>query len=132
MHYLEYSEVRHTLADFRRRLSPNHKFVVYPSWYFEYAGCCHLTPTERIVELVRGDIAPLLAGTKNPEATYSVSPPDPGKLTLVRGDERIASAQDLRIIASSMERIAVSKLVVLEWSKTSRGALYFHDWLEQI
>lgn len=131
-HMLKYDQIRAVVTDFKRRLPQDVHFVVYPSWRFLYAGGCHITPTRLTIEVVEGDIAPLLRGTRSPDLIIQYDRSSLQRVSAVEGRADLIEADVEKAIVRSCRWINPSNLVVLEWSRTDAFGLLFHDWFEYV
>ncbi len=107
-------------------------FVIYPSWRFSISGGCHVSPFRLIIEVVIGNIAPLLKGEVNPDAVMTFEGPYYSKLLKKNDPQNIFSKDDQFIILNSIRKIPAPKDVTLEWSKTTDRKILFHDWVQLI
>lgn len=129
-HRLRFVDISAALASFAKAANSVDAFVVYPSWEFDRSGCVLIQGDRLMIEAVRGDIAPLLAGSRTPDCTMAFSRTfGPTRFDDDKGRGALLHPNELRCIWKAMRRIE-SADVTLEWTITQRGALYFHDWLE--
>jgi hypothetical protein len=129
-HRLQYSEIYGIIRSWVQKQYSD-LFVVYPSWKFMSAGCVLVTPSNCVIEAVRGELAPLLRGTKSPDASYSCEGAMLLHVSVLFGDPTVLSSADLLVLRQAALRLVTTERVVLEWSKTSEGNILFHDWYEE-
>jgi len=105
-------------------------FVVYPSWEFVVSGCLLVESGRAFMEVVKGDIAPLLEGRKTPEAVYSCSTPGMSSLTLISGEEGLLSTSDRKTLLNAIRVLSSGSRIVVEWTKTKDSEIFFHDFVQ--
>jgi hypothetical protein len=129
-HRLKYEELPKVLHMISQKVNVS-DFVVYPSWEFDISGCLLIGPDEIVVEVVVGDIAPLLKGQKTPDAIYSYKGSGDLSLMLIAGEKELLSASDKIILIDAVRQTPFTKYTtVLEWTKTTMGRILFHDLIE--
>jgi hypothetical protein len=126
-HRIEYSGLPEILNDFKNKIvSPI--FVVYPSWDFEISGCTQLTNNQLLIEIMKGDIAPLLRGDACPEYIFRCEGPFFNNLETIKGNINILTNYEVKIFLNLPKKININNFVVLEWTRTSEKKLLFHDF----
>lgn len=105
-------------------------FVVYPSWRFDVSGCCLLDGSRLRVEVIQGNIAPLLRGEKNPDGVWASDGPAYLCLHRERGAGDLVSGADRRVLLECARIVEVRTFTVIEWTRTAENELLFHDLLE--
>jgi hypothetical protein len=128
-HRLDYEQLPSTLQILQKETGISH-FVVYPSWEFEFSGSFLLTPECAYIEVVVGDIEPLLKGQQIPDVTYYGQGPYYTHLTLIAGKQEILCSSEKVLFLRVCRRIMIQRFTVLEWTKTTEGEVLFHDFLE--
>ncbi|MCH8823494.1 MAG: hypothetical protein IH984_08315 [Planctomycetes bacterium] len=88
-----------------------------------------ITPSHLVVEVIHGDISPLLRGSATPDESFVY------KLPVLLGDaskqrSMILQQEEHALLLRICQRINVRRIVVLEWSRTTEQQMLFHDWLE--
>ena len=125
-HCLPFDQV----GDTRKKMVDNTKvdmFVVYPSWKFDISGGLLLDGPLAHLEVVRGDIAGLLRGSRSPDASFSYSIGLLGGWICVQGHEDILSQSDRALFINAVRILSSEDRLLLEWTKTSEGGILFHD-----
>lgn len=129
-HHLAYSDVASLLNQLASDW-PSSRFAVYPSWEYRLSGGCLITPDEIVIEVVEGSLAPLTRGRKNPDASYRFVGPFFSRAVDVTGKRQLLDPKDLGTMVRFCRMPEVRRLLVLEWTRTTRNELFFHDWFEQ-
>lgn len=128
-HRLKFNSLRRTLKSFLKKLY-DHSFVIYPSWQYDRSGSCHVEIDKAFIEVVIGDIGPLLAGKKSPDAVFAYDGPLFIHASLITGNSGILPKSDRALLAKSCRKVSCQNTVVLEWVKTSERRILFYDWFE--
>lgn len=106
-------------------------YVVYPSWKFLVSGGCRVEVDRLTIEAIRGELKPLLRGTRNPDVAFSYAGPFYEHHVETVGDASALPEADLNSIKSFCKRLSPHEFISLEWSITDARRLLFHDWYEE-
>jgi hypothetical protein len=129
-HHLPFSGVKSTIHKLEGSVTDGTIYVVYPSWDFDVSGGCRLTKDQLVIEVVRGDIGPLLRGEKTPEAVYSFEAAGYRSRGAVIGNGALLSNENLSHLLKACRSLSFNQMLVLEWSLTVQRDMVFHDWIE--
>lgn len=132
IHHVDFADVRSAMTALEDACRTD-AFVVYPSWEPIYSGSCYYTRDGGGVELVNGEIGPLLNGRVLPDIIVDLEPPLFIRRTVKRGDTSGLPKELIGRLGSSMRTAAnFASSATMEWVWADRGGLMFYDWHQTI
>lgn len=127
-HNVMYEAVK-SCIDEMYRVSGYIDYVVYPSWRFNTSGCLMIDNPIAVLEVVFGDISPLLRGSKNPDiSVFDNSIRFISKLAECRENCRMDRIIIHHISSAFrvLNEFGINR-VNLEWTLTFDREFFFHD-----